>query len=226
MPEINPFDLLKIGNDPSLQQSVSDSSSLLRTGLGQILANRGGLDRQRLQNIGGLDTAAIKAGFGGIEELRGASSERELSRRLMQALTGGQAISAAAGGGVRIPKGASFTLPDVGSQLFDPGQLLRGEAQAEAAGKVQAELQNTIKRGGVRDTATGAPVGTLETFEETRKRTLSGEGKGGLVNEQTAQTIIQEVKRQFGLDAVVTDFTEDEQFIRFKVDGKPKRVAK
>jgi len=91
---------------------------------------------------------------------------------------GGSAISSAAAGGVRIPKGTpSFTLPDTYKQKTESGFALKGEAAELAKGKIVAEQKKRKKIKGKKR----VPGKGFVEFEEEDTDTQTGTIKGGPV---------------------------------------------
>ncbi len=171
-PQINPLDLTRRAKAPDTSNPGLDA--LKNTALGQTLANKGGLDRQALANIGAKSTAGVPLGLN-FDDPDIKRKVEELRQSTMS-LRGGQAINQAAGGGVQPTFPSSFTLGQTQSQPFSGGNPLKGEAQSLALPRVEAQAEQ-----GAEETVTdivgpkGKRVGI--TGKRTRKGTRKVSGK-------------------------------------------------
>ena len=136
-PQTNPLAL--IGRNRPKPVDNDALRKLQTSGAIQSLANKGGLDRQALANIGARNTAGVPLGLNFDDP--DINRKLEALRQSTMSLRGGQAINQAAGGGVQTTFPSSFTLGQTQNQPFGGGNPLKGEAQSLALPRVEAKAE-------------------------------------------------------------------------------------
>ncbi len=226
--QINPLEL--IGRSASAPQSNEALAALVKGTTVQSLANKGGLDRQALANIGSLNTAGLPFGL----NPQGPDFVRKLEeqRTSTNALRGAQGAKAAAGAGIRVTPGEDFrfTLGQIPNLPSQAGFQLPGEAQSaalprnEAQAKVGAEtsVSDVVgpkgKRVGI--TAQRTTKGTSEVSGKQRQTPLAKEISTDLLNAAKAQFP--------GIAITADDFDtlkDGTIILTIEINGETKRVV-
>jgi hypothetical protein len=143
-------------------------------------------------------------------------------RGQIAAVRGGEAISSAASGGVRFPKGSpSFALPDVWKQTAEPGHPLKAESAALATAKFTTGQQEGAKFKGVRR----LPDGKFEEYEYFRKHDQTGQSKNDPRIQKYVDELHKRIAGKYGGNPVIMGETKTHLSVSF--DGKnPVRIRK
>ena len=223
-PQTNPLAL--IGRNRPKPTDNNALRKLQTSGAIQSLANKGGLDRQALANIGAKNTAGVPLGLNFDDP--DIARKLEALRQSTMSLRGGQAINQAAGGGVQTTFPSSFTLGQTQNQPFSGGNPLKGEAQSLALPRVEAQAER-----GAEETVTdivgprGKRVGI--TGKRTRKgtRKVIGKQKQTPLAEEISTDLLNAAKIRFpGIEITKDSFNIlNDGTIILSIPGQPPIVV-
>ncbi len=203
--QTNPLSL--IGRSATPPQSNEALAALVKGATVQSLANKGGLDRQALANIGARNTAGVSLGLNfddpnigsKMEELRGST----------MALRGMQALNQGAGAGVRTTFPSSFNPTQAHTQPVSGGHPLKGEAQSLALPRVEASAKQGTKTS-ITDVVDpmGLPVGITSKRVREGTSEVSGKQKQTPLAEEISTDLLNAAKAQFpGVNITEDSFT-------------------
>lgn len=202
MADINPLSFIGKSNDPTLGQRTINASSIadqLQASLAKLNSQRAGsLQLADLNNLAAGNRNAVTQGFSNLSDLQGSGVERELSRRLAQALKGAEVGSTLqrSGFGIvdpQLPRSAS----EIGIEDFLGGFQLPGEKQEAAKAKATAKV-------GEDEEVLRLPSGEQVGLSKVKKsRSLEGQQQQTPLATNTSTAIINAARLHFGADAQI-----------------------
>lgn len=203
---------------------------LQTSGAIQQLANKGGLDRQALANIGARNTAGVPLGldFGDPD----ISRKLEAQRTSSQAESGGRTAADLVKAGIRVNAGEDFN--------FNPGQIknlpfkggfqLPGQAQSAALPRNEAAAKSADETT-IKDVVgpKGKQVGI--TRQRTRKSSseLSGKQRQTPLAKEISTDLLNAAKAQFPGMAITEDsfdvLSDGTIILTIEVNGEKQRIV-
>ena len=224
-PQINPLSLTRRSKVPDTSNPGLDA--LKNTALGQTLANKGGLDRQALANVGAKDVAGVPLGLDFNDP--DISRKLEALRESTMALRGLKGLSLGADAGVRPTFLSSFSPGQAHTQPVSGGFPLKGEAQSLALPRVEASAEQGTKTS-ITDIIgpKGKLVGTTSKRIREGTSKVTGKQKQTPLAKEISTDLLNAAKAQFPGASITEDsfdvLGDGTIILTITIDGKTRRL--